>query len=801
MKKKLFTLLTLLLCVCSGAWADVLLLEAQASVSAGGKFTNTNCTTSLAFSNDGAGTVANGWGSPLSTFNGTLKRTGSEQSITIGLDGTSASQIVIGGVSSGTSDRTLSTVKVGNTTLTANTDYTVTGSINGKTSMQRCTVDFTNTVADGSSVTFTFSGNVQYYYFEVTSGSSAEPTKTAKWDWQNNDLSEYNVNAVDGTKDITISELTMHICAAVEGTTVKLTDAGNYAQMNQNTEIRVPVQSITDVVTIVSYPGQYNYTVGGVAATADITNHTATMREVAQGYVSIVATATAYIYNVEVKQYAKDTAPALQSFTAGGTTYYADELEWIESPTNTFNTQINVASIPGSVSAQYAYVGTATLSSYTDGVATITATQDETTKTYVVTFAVSRTLIYDANGGTGEMANTIGAGNITLRPNTYTKDGFTFMGWATTKDKADAGTVDYEDGAVYTLSQDATLFAVWATLDYSFAPTASSGDISSGATVATSSGGKMVYNGLGTLKYSTTSGSNCIEFGGASGCAVTVSLDKVMQVGTVITLNYYTASASARGFHLANFEGTNKATFSQTAVGTYTSKYTVVANDGLAGSNVFIIKRNNNAYLNSVSVANCEQAVPVSVGAKGYATYCNANYTLDFTDTDIKAYIISCTDGSALTLTQKNKVAKNEPVLLYYSSKTSKTENIPVIADSEATEDNNNKLVAGDGNAHTWTEGTAEHYILYTGGAKPGFYRANNSTVAVGKAYLNLTGVSGSREFFSFFDDDTTGIDAVDVKNANVEVKSNVYYNLNGQRVTNPGKGLYIVNGKKVIMK
>ena len=33
------------------------------------------------------------------------------------------------------------------------------------------------------------------------------------------------------------------------------------------------------------------------------------------------------------------------------------------------------------------------------------------------------------------------------------------------------------------------------------------------------------------------------------------------------------------------------------------------------------------------------------------------------------------------------------------------------------------------------------------------------------------------------------------------EVMVNGYYNLNGQRVTKPSKGLYIVNGKKAVIK
>ena len=193
-------------------------------------------------------------------------------------------------------------------------------------------------------------------------------------------------------------------------------------------------------------------------------------------------------------------------------------------------------------------------------------------------------------------------------------------------------------------------------------------------------------------------------------------------------------------------------------------------------------------------------SMPVSVGAKGYATYCNADRALnfDFTGNRIKAYTVGSTNGSALTLTQVNRIAKNTPVLLY-STTNSDSQNIPVISTEESTDDvTGNMLVAGDGVAHTWT-GEAKHYILYTGGDNPGFYKANNSTVAIGKAYLDLTGVSASREFFAFPDDETTGINGVE--NGNVEAKATVIYNMNGQRVANPTKGLYIVNGKKVIIK
>ena len=46
---------------------------------------------------------------------------------------------------------------------------------------------------------------------------------------------------------------------------------------------------------------------------------------------------------------------------------------------------------------------------------------------------------------------------------------------------------------------------------------------------------------------------------------------------------------------------------------------------------------------------------------------------------------------------------------------------------------------------------------------------------------------------------ETTGIE--NVANSKEQTANSLFFNLAGQRVPNPGKGLYIVNGKKVIMK
>jgi hypothetical protein len=81
-----------------------------------------------------------------------------------------------------------------------------------------------------------------------------------------------------------------------------------------------------------------------------------------------------------------------------------------------------------------------------------------------------------------------------------------------------------------------------------------------------------------------------------------------------------------------------------------------------------------------------------------------------------------------------------------------------------------------------------------------GFYKISSDYLAPFKAYFEIkkssTGAAHSMLVFDF-DDSTTGIDGV----KSVETYDNRYYNLAGQYVAHPTKGIYIVNGKKVIVK
>ena len=128
---------------------------------------------------------------------------------------------------------------------------------------------------------------------------------TATWDFNSASGNYYekgsaNIEGSVGTLDATASDGST-ITLTVDATSGKLQSRGTGdAQFNSGTIIKVPVKIAGDEVTVVSYPGYHNYTVGGAAAEADETKHEATAAEATQGYVEIVGTGSSYLYSISV---------------------------------------------------------------------------------------------------------------------------------------------------------------------------------------------------------------------------------------------------------------------------------------------------------------------------------------------------------------------------------------------------------------------------------------------------------------------------------------------------------------------
>ena len=90
----------------------------------------------------------------------------------------------------------------------------------------------------------------------------------------------------------------------------------------------------------------------------------------------------------------------------------------------------------------------------------------------------------------------------------------------------------------------------------------------------------------------------------------------------------------------------------------------------------------------------------------------------------------------------------------------------------------------------------ATDYFLGSDGTNVGFYKWNGTTLKANRAYLEATALSADVKGFALDFDTETAIQAVADETSALPV-----YNLAGQRVENTTRGLYIVGGKKVVVR
>ena len=187
----------------------------------------------------------------------------------------------------------------------------------------------------------------------------------------------------------------------------------------------------------------------------------------------------------------------------------------------------------------------------------------------------------------------------------------------------------------------------------------------------------------------------------------------------------------------------------------------------------------------------------VNVGSSGFATYCSPN-ALDFSGiTDVRAYVASDFDSATntLTMTRVMEVPAGEGL---YIVGTEGSYEIP----ETTTDMTYSNLLKGVTKATYIDSPTSSktNFILADGIHGIGFYTlSEGGELAGGKAYLQLptASVTDVKAFNFVFDDDATGI----VSPKFSPKGKNVIYNLAGQQVNKAQKGLYIVKGKKVIIK
>ena len=262
-----------------------------------------------------------------------------------------------------------------------------------------------------------------------------------------------------------------------------------------------------------------------------------------------------------------------------------------------------------------------------------------------------------------------------------------------------------------------------------------------------------------------------------------------LQAGDYITINGITGNAA---FEINSASNLTADLWNTTAG----SKYCYTVNSD--GQVTFTMARYG--YLQSITIQRA--SVSVTLDAGGYATFASP-YALNVASMtassgDVTAYK-AAVDGTVAKFTALDQsIPANTGILLKGDANATVT--IPVVASGTAVDGNvfqvnptGAALGADDANYY-FAMKKDEATLTFAPFTPEGF------AFPASKAYLKVskTNFGGSaRELSISFDDDVTSIRSID----NGKLAKDNYYDLQGRKVAQPQKGLYIVNGRKVVVK
>ena len=201
---------------------------------------------------------------------------------------------------------------------------------------------------------------------------------------------------------------------------------------------------------------------------------------------------------------------------------------------------------------------------------------------------------------------------------------------------------------------------------------------------------------------------------------------------------------------------------------------------------------------------------PVTLNAVGGVNYATLYLPFDVTtDGTTKAYYISEVSGGSAKLTEveRSEIAANTAVLLINETSSSATFNVTTGLTQQVTETAN--MLKGTltsmsldlgGNTNYYALGKKEIASVET----IGFYKFNDGstttiTLGANKAYLDTSASPNAVKGFTLSFGGEDGIEGVE--SSALKVESSEVYDLSGRRVNKPVRGLYIKNGKKLLVK
>lgn len=193
------------------------------------------------------------------------------------------------------------------------------------------------------------------------------------------------------------------------------------------------------------------------------------------------------------------------------------------------------------------------------------------------------------------------------------------------------------------------------------------------------------------------------------------------------------------------------------------------------------------------------ESIEVTIGAAKYATLYYGDTSLEV-PAGVTATTYTIAEDNVTLVESKvytvgNVIPAGEAVVLQGAANTYSFD----IVATEATPDANNLLIGTD-ELTTFEEDGYKFYMLSNGIYGIGFYLQNESGNSIAndehKAFLRVAEATASKAFFSL-GGEATAINSV----ATAKKETKGVFDLQGRRVDNPVKGLYIMNGKKVVIK
>lgn len=153
------------------------------------------------------------------------------------------------------------------------------------------------------------------------------------------------------------------------------------------------------------------------------------------------------------------------------------------------------------------------------------------------------------------------------------------------------------------------------------------------------------------------------------------------------------------------------------------------------------------------------------------------------------AYTCTGLSGDCITLERQEKISANTPLLVEGRSGNYTFKGVAVAEEETYTKG----LLTGVFRKRVATE---DMFVLTSIDGKVAFYPADPitpPTIGANRCYLSLPGVSLAKALY-FDTDNATSIAGT---NDNIQYEIEVY-DLNGQRVLRPDRGIYIIDGKKI---